>query len=93
MNIECLTLTFRLDGCYSLKEKRQRLSGLKIKYGKRPELAVIESAHADCHDKAEWSFITIGASNKQTDQVLQQLETAIAESVDARITQAERVKI
>lgn len=90
LQLECLSFTFKLDGCRSLKEKRQRLSGIRDRFGKRPEVAVIESNHADSHDIAEWSFIIVAATKSQLDSLLQKIEMDIAASFDARITDVSR---
>ncbi|MEE4283615.1 MAG: DUF503 family protein [Pseudomonadales bacterium] len=44
MNIACLTIVFHLHGCQSLKDKRQRLAGLRDRFGKQTQVAVCESA-------------------------------------------------
>jgi hypothetical protein len=90
LHIECLCISFKLDGCHSLKDKRQRLSGLRDRYGKRPEMAVIESGGADIHEQAEWSFIVVAANRANADRLLQKLEEEIATTVDARIVSASR---
>jgi uncharacterized protein YlxP (DUF503 family) len=66
------------------------LSGLRDRYGKRPEMAVIESDGADQHDHAEWSFVVVTANKANADRLLQKLEDEIASTVDARIISANR---
>ncbi len=56
MQVAILTLDFHLEGCSSLKQKRQRLKGLKDRFGRLSHIAVCESDRADCLDKAQWSF-------------------------------------
>ena len=37
MNVRLMTIDFHLGGCRSLKEKRQRLKGMRERFGKLPE--------------------------------------------------------
>lgn len=85
MRIGVLTVTFSLPGCRSLKEKRQRLGGLRDRFGRQTNVAVCESAHADAHQQAQWSFVAAAQSIHLIDQTLNELEQKILESVDAQV--------
>ena len=61
MQIGVLRVSFVLPGCRSLKEKRQRLGGLRERYGRQVNVAVCESNFQDIHDRAEWTFVAVGA--------------------------------
>ncbi len=86
MHIAVLTLGFHLEGCSSLKEKRQRLSGLRDRFGRLPSVAVCESGEQDALQSAEWSFVVVGATRMLVDRQLADIERFIAESVDARVS-------
>jgi len=62
VSIACLCIDFHLSGCRSLKDKRQRLSGLRDRFGRNPNLAVFESEGADDHARAQWTFVAAAAS-------------------------------
>jgi uncharacterized protein YlxP (DUF503 family) len=85
MRIGVLTVSFSLPGCRSLKEKRQRLSGLRERFGRQSNVAVCESDFADVHQRAEWSFVATGRSAAMVEQTLAEIEQRILESVDAEV--------
>jgi hypothetical protein len=74
-----------LPGCRSLKDKRQRLAGLRDRFGRQPNVAVCESDFADAHQRAEWSFVATGHSGVLVEQTLADIEQRILESVDAEV--------
>jgi uncharacterized protein YlxP (DUF503 family) len=43
VNVRLLTVNFYLGGCRSLKEKRQRLKGMRERFGRTFNVAVCES--------------------------------------------------
>lgn len=83
MVIAILTLRFQLHGCRSLKEKRQRLSGLREKFGRLPQVAVCESAHQDQWQSSEWSFVIVSTDKRQATQLLDQIQSHTQQSLDA----------
>lgn len=85
MNVRLLTVDFRLGGCRSLKEKRQRLKGLKEKFGRAPNVAVCESDYQDVHQRAQWSFIAAAASGDVAERMLADILQSIELSVDAEL--------
>lgn len=90
MNVAALTMEFRLAGCHSLKEKRQRLGGLKEKFGRVLNLAVCESGHQDAHQHAQWSFVACSSDAKVVDQTLAEVERSILSTVDAEVISVDR---
>lgn len=86
MYIGILCLQFHLEGCSSLKEKRQRLGKLRDKFGKQVNISVCESAHHDVLQSAEWSFVVTSTDKLTIEKTLQQVERYTLESVDAQIT-------
>ncbi len=86
MVIGLLTLEFHLPGCRSLKEKRQRLSGLKQRFGRIANLAVSEAGLHDQHQQAQWCFLGLAADNKSLEQLLAPVENFAASQLDAVVT-------
>jgi uncharacterized protein len=85
MLIGLLKVSFVLPGCRSLKEKRQRLGGLRERYGRQVNVAVCESNYQNVHDRSEWSFVAVALTNRLVEQILGDIEQRIAETVDASI--------
>ena len=85
MHIGVLTLRFHLEGCSSLKQKRQRLGGLRERFGRQTNMAVCESALQDVLHQAEWSFVVAAGSRALVDQAVAALEVSVAADIDARV--------
>ena len=90
MNACLLQVDFYLAGCRSLKEKRQRLKGIRERYGKTTNLAVCESGHQDTHSRAQWSFIASAADPAVVESTLMELERSLQLSVDAEVVNVQR---
>ena len=86
MHIAILTLHFHLEGCASLKEKRQRLSGLRDRFGRLPNVAVCESGEPDTMQSAEWSFVVVAGTRALADKQVAEIETFVGEAVDGRVS-------
>ncbi|MEM6710020.1 MAG: DUF503 domain-containing protein [Pseudomonadota bacterium] len=87
-----LRIEFRLGGCRSLKEKRQRLRGLRDRFGKQPNLAVVESNYADSHRRAQWSFVAAASALEVVEKQLAEIERHISIGVDAEIVSIRRLE-
>jgi uncharacterized protein YlxP (DUF503 family) len=85
VNVRLLTVDFRLGGCRSLKEKRQRLKGMKDRFGRTPNVAVCESDFQDVHQRAQWSFIAAAASGDVAERMLAEILQSLELSVDAEL--------
>jgi hypothetical protein len=90
MQIGVLRVAFVLPGCRSLKEKRQRLGGLRERYGRQVNVAVCETSFQDDHDRAEWTFVAVGRNKRLIEQTLADIEQRIVESVDANVAGIDR---
>ena len=90
MRVALLRAGFYLHGCGSLKEKRQRLSRLRDKFGKQTALAVCESNHADEHKRGEWTFVASASSHTVVQQALSDVERYLSTSLDAEVVSVER---
>lgn len=86
MFIAVLTMEFQLHGCRSLKEKRQRLSGLREKFGKQPQIAVCESDHPDKWQSSQWQFALLSSDKRQLNQMLEQIQSHAEQNLDAVIS-------
>lgn len=91
MHIEVLTMTFSLPGCQSLKEKRQRVNGIRDKFGKHTQIALVETGRQDDLLSAEWTLIFAGNNKKAGNRLLQKTRQEIMAYVDAEIVREERV--
>jgi uncharacterized protein len=90
MVIGLLRVSFLLPGCRSLKEKRQRLGGLRERFGRQVNVAVCETNFQDVHDRAEWSFVAVALTTRLVEQILSDVEQRIIETVDATVAQIVR---
>lgn len=90
VSIAFLCIDFHLAGCRSLKDKRQRLSGLRDRFGRNPNLAVFESDLADDHARAQWTFVAAAASARVVEQLLTGIERDIETLVDAEVVAVRR---
>ncbi len=93
MYIRLLTLEFRLVGCRSLKEKRQRLGGLKDKFGRASNIAICEEDYLDSLQRAQWSFVAVGKSGRIVEKTLMELERTIQTNVDAELVAVNAVDL
>lgn len=85
-----LRIQLHFPGCRSLKEKRQRLRGLRSRLGQTANLAVCESGHQNAHQRSEWSIIAIATESAAVDRTLTQAERLLEQTLDAQLTGAQR---
>lgn len=85
-----LEVEFHLPGCRSLKEKRQRLNGLRERFGRAYNVAVSEAAHQDLLQRAGWTFVATAARRDVVERVLMEIEHNLQQSVDAELVRVER---
>ncbi len=90
MNVCLMQIDFHLGGCRSLKEKRQRLKGIRDRFGRAANVAVCESFHQDVHQRAQWSFVASAASSEVVDKTLMEIERNLQFSVDAELINVQR---
>lgn len=91
MAIIQLIVHFQLPACRSLKEKRQRLGGLRQRFGKLEHVAVTESGLQNAVDCGEWTFVVVGSDRTLAQAQCARLENALHESVDGFICKIERI--
>ncbi len=87
MKILLMTVNLHLEGCQSLKEKRQRLAGTRKKLGRESFVAIRESGFQDQLQKAEWSIVLLAEHAAQASQAVAYVERLLSEELDARITE------
>lgn len=90
MSIALLRVDFYLSGCRSLKEKRQRLNGVRERYGRASNVAVSESDHQDLLQRAQWTFVATAASRDVVDRALSDIERNLQGTVDAELVAIRR---
>jgi len=90
VNVCLLIVDFRLGGCRSLKEKRQRLKGLRERFGKATNVAVCESGFQDVLQRAQWSFVATAASGDVAERALSDILQTLQFSVDAELIGVQR---
>lgn len=90
MSIGILRIDFYLSGCRSLKEKRQRLNGLRERYGRATNIAVCESGHQDLLQRAQWTFVAASASADVVERSLADIERNLQGTVDAELVEVWR---
>jgi uncharacterized protein YlxP (DUF503 family) len=76
-----------------LKEKRQRLSGLRDRFGRHTGIAVCESGLQDAHQRAEWTFVAVGQNSALVDRTLADIEQKVELNGDANLIDVERTVI
>jgi len=90
VSIGSLCIEFRLAGCRSLKEKRQRLAGLRDRFGRTVNLAVFESDFADVLQRAQWTFVAGAADSVVVERLLAGVERDVQELIDAEVLDIRR---
>lgn len=93
MHIELMVVTFHLDGCRSLKEKRSRLSGIRDRLGKQPNLAVCQSDYQDEHQRAQWAFVAAASNKTVVERILNSVEETVDGDYDAVVVDAHREQL
>ncbi|WNO10899.1 DUF503 domain-containing protein [Teredinibacter sp. KSP-S5-2] len=85
MHLAILTLTFRLHGCSSLKEKRHRISGIKEKFSRVTSVAGCESHYHDSWQMCELSFVAISTTRKTVESSLTTIVNYAEKEMDAEL--------
>jgi uncharacterized protein len=72
MPVALLTLSLRLPGCVSLKDKRSRIKPLLARLQREFNLSAAELDRQDAHQEAVLGFATLSADSAQNTRLLQQ---------------------
>jgi uncharacterized protein YlxP (DUF503 family) len=93
MNVSLLTVSFRLGGCRSLKEKRQRLKGIRERFGKATSVAVCESGFQDVHQRSQWTFVVAASDSDVVERSLSEIIERLQLSVDAEVVDVHKERL
>lgn len=85
-----LRIDFYLTGCRSLKEKRQRLNGIRERYGRAHNVAVFESDHQDLLQRGQWTFVAASSGRDVVERSLTDIEHNLQGTVDAELIDVRR---
>lgn len=80
-----VTWELHLNGCRSLKDKRQILSSLKERLHRRFNVSVAETDHQDLWQRAELSCCVVAESRRHAEEVLAAAHRLVASEPLARI--------
>lgn len=85
MIVGVVTWDLHLDGCHSLKDKRQVLSSLKDRLHRRFNVSVAETHHQDLWQRAELSCCVVAGDRRHAQEVLSSADRLVASEPQARI--------
>ncbi len=85
MIVGVVTWELHLDGCHSLKEKRQILTSLKDRLHRRFNVSVAETHHQDLWQRAELSCCVVSGTRRHAQEVLGAADRMVASEPLARI--------
>lgn len=77
-----INVQFELDGCRSLKERRQRLGGMRLRLGRDTSVALCEHPGDDPSASA-WSIVIIASSQRSATELAGRVERDLESRVDA----------
>jgi len=80
-----VTWELHLNGCQSLKDKRQILSSLKDRLHRRFNVSVAETNHQDLWQRAELACCVVAESRRHAEDVLRSADRMVADDPLARI--------
>lgn len=80
-----MTWELHLNGCQSLKDKRQILSSLKERLHRRFNVSVAETAHQELWQRAELACCVVAESRRHAEEVLSAADRLVAGEPLARI--------
>lgn len=85
MGILLLNVQFELGGCRSLKERRQRLGGLRERLGRENAVALCEHPGDDPATSA-WSIVIIANGQRAASELAGRIERDLESRVDAVVS-------
>lgn len=87
--IVLLNVAFELDGCRSLKERRQRLGGLRQRLGREAAVAICEHP-GDDPSTSTWSIVILASSERGAQELANRIERDLESRVDAVVAALSR---
>lgn len=85
MVVGIVTWELHLNGCHSLKDKRQIVTSLKDRLHQRFNVSVAETNHQDLWQRAELSCCVVSGSRRHAEEVLGAADRLVASDPLARI--------
>lgn len=85
MVVGIVTWDLHLNGCQSLKDKRQILASLKDRLHRRFNVSVAETHHQDLWQRAELACCVVAESRRHAEDVLSAVDRFVAGEPLARI--------
>lgn len=85
MVVGIVTWELHLNGCRSLKEKRQIVTSLKDRLHRRFNVSVAETSHQDLWQRAELSCCVVAGTRRHAQEVLSAADRMVASEPLARI--------
>ncbi len=85
MIVGIVTWELHLNGCHSLKEKRQIVTSLKDRLHRRFNVSVAETHHQDLWQRAELSCCVVSGTRQHAQEVLGAADRLVASEPLARI--------
>lgn len=85
MIVGVVTWDLHLNGCHSLKDKRQILTSLKDRLHRRFNVSVAETHHQDLWQRAELSCCVVASDRRHAEEVLSSADRMVASQPQARI--------
>jgi uncharacterized protein YlxP (DUF503 family) len=80
-----VTWELHLNGCQSLKDKRQIVKSLKDRLHDRLNVSVAETGHHELWQRAELSCCVVSADRRHAEQVIASADRLVADDPLARI--------
>jgi uncharacterized protein YlxP (DUF503 family) len=80
-----MTWELHLDGCHSLKDKRQVVKSLKDRLHHRFNVSAAETAHNDLWQRAEVTVCVVSNDRAHAESVLRQADRLVEAADGARI--------
>ena len=88
VHLALLTLNFHLEGCTSLKEKRQVVKSLQERLRNRFNVAVAEIDYQDLWQRSVVAAVTVSSDHVHAERVLRSVEAEAASLLGPGLTQA-----
>ena len=85
MVVGVVTWELHLNGCQSLKDKRQIVKSLKDRLHDRLNVSVAETGHHDLWQRAELSCCVVAGDRRHAEQVIGSADRLVADDPLARI--------
>lgn len=85
MIVGIVTWELHLNGCHSLKEKRQIVTSLKDRLHRRFNVSVAETHHQDLWQRAELSCCVVAGTRRHAEEVLGAADRMVSSEPLARI--------